>query len=305
MSVTSYLGSLEYNGQSLLGGSKNVTEGGYTTRNAPFAFARLLQQLQQPGGVLSEVTRSRTFAGEAEGIVSQGDAIKDQTSQQLQQQGVNEAQATQQLAQVDQSVLQALSQAQAESEGALAENEANALTQLTNVVTQSEDIQKTRTEELRQYEELMSMIKKQQRFQNILGVAGLALNFFPGIGTAISAGLGKFGGKLGGLFGAEGPDGGDQSVGNLGLTEDLFQGSTPGDLFSSQANGIGPAPPQSIGPQLNNPQGLVPYRLPSLSSAFQGIQFPQTTQPVQGPSSFGPSTTTPINIQELLANAFN
>jgi len=309
MSMTSYLQSIEYNNESLLGGTVNVTDGGYTTRNAPFAFARMLQELSQPGGILSEVTRSRTFAGEAEGIVNQGNELGDQTSRQLQQQGVNEAQATQQLAQVDQSVLQALSQAQAASEGELAENEANALTQFTSVLNQSEDIQKTRTEELRQYEELMAMIKKQQKFQNILGIAGLALNAFPGIGSAIGMGIKGLGASLFGGGGGSAPTG-------PGVSDDFLLGTSPGDRAAALAGGIGPAPATPLGPQPYNPGGLVPYRLPSFSSAFENVSFPSTsapsydvptstTVPWQGPQQLGPNTGFQVNIQDVLANAFN
>lgn len=187
--VAQYLDSIKFNGRSLgAGGQVDATAGGFTQSNAPFIFAALLRDLAKPGGPLSTLAQDKIFAGQVESAISGGRGLRTDTLRKLASAGVNEAQAMQQVAGVDQQVLAGISAQRSDAERELQSATAEAKTQLANVTSQSEDIQKQRQEDLRRFNKLYKNLKKQQQFSNILGVASLALNFIPGIGTALGIG---------------------------------------------------------------------------------------------------------------------
>lgn len=183
--VAEFLDQIKFNGRSLgSGGQVDATAGGFTQSNAPFVFAALLRDLSRPGGPLSTLSQDKIFSGQVESAINQGRGLRTDTMRRLAANGVNETQALQQVAGIDQQVLAGISSQRSESERVLQDAIAEAKTQLANVTSQSEDIQKTRAEELRRFNKLYRNMKKQQMFSNVLGVASLALNFLPGLGPA-------------------------------------------------------------------------------------------------------------------------
>lgn len=201
-----YMRSLEFNGQSLdRGGTIDPTRGGYTVSNAPFIFARLLQQLSQPGGPLSELSSSRVLGGKVAGIASQAEAQRRQTGTNLANAGVNDAQAGSILAGVDTGVQRAISEARAAEQARLQDKQQEALTGLANVTAQSESTQKERAEQLRQFEIALKELKKNKKFNRLISIASLGVS---------AAGAGLFSG-FGALFGA-GSSGSTARTGSAG-----------------------------------------------------------------------------------------
>lgn len=195
MELQDFLRQLKFNGQSLdKGGTVDATAGGYTVSNAPAVYARLLQQLSQPGGPLSSLESSRVLGGQVSSIVSQGDQERRSAGTRLSNAGLNEGQASAALAGVDTNVMRAISEARATEQRRLSGAQQEALTGFANVVTQSESTQKERAEQLRQFEIALKEMRKQQRFSRIVSIASLGISAF---------GAGLFSG-LGGAFGGGG-----------------------------------------------------------------------------------------------------
>lgn len=219
MAVSDYLSQFQFNGTPVTGGSGTFdpSKGGFTTSNAPFIFARLLEELSKPGGALSSLSTSRAFAGEVESIIGQSRAARGQVQDALVSSGVNEAQALQQVGGFDQQLLSGLTSRRAARETEQQGREQEALTTFANSLSQAEDVQKSRTEQLRQFDKLYKNFKKQQQLQNILQGVGLVI-------SAVGAGSGSF---LGSLFGAIGSSaankaGGDASASELGSQQQSF-----------------------------------------------------------------------------------
>lgn len=191
MELQDFLRQIKFNGQSLdRGGTVDATAGGYTVSNAPAVYARLLQQLSQPGGALSSLESSRVLGGQVSSIVSQGDQERRSFGTRLSNAGLNEGQAAAALSGVDTSVMRAISEARAAEERRLSGAKQEALTGFANVVAQSESTQKERAEQLRQFEIALKEMRKQQRFSRIVSIASLGISAF---------GAGFFSG-LGGMF---------------------------------------------------------------------------------------------------------
>lgn len=243
--VQDYLNSLKFNGRNLGGGGVvDASSGGFTQSNAPFIFASLLNTLSKPGGPLSTLAQDKIFSGQVESTISQGQQARTNTARGLAANGVNEAQAVTQLGGFDQQVLQQIATQRGASEKDLQDAIAEATTQMANVTSQSDELQKQRAEDLRRFNKLYRNMKKQQQFSNILGVAGLALNFLGPLGTAASVGL-----NAAAKSGGNGPPSGQSAI--------------PGAAPS------GPGQASTMWAQLDNP---LTFGMPSATQAnFAGI----------------------------------
>jgi hypothetical protein len=180
VSVQQFLRGFEYNGQGFGDqGPVDPSQGGFTTSNAPFLFAQLLQQLSDPGGPLSSLSLNQVLAGQTSGLVAANAGAKDQALNQLADSGANAATAAMATGGFEQQLLEQIGATRAAAQENLQERQAKAATDFTNVLAQSEATQKERTEQLRQYESLRKDIKKQNKFNRALGIASLALSFLP------------------------------------------------------------------------------------------------------------------------------
>jgi hypothetical protein len=208
--LNDFLRQTQFNGQRLdQGGTFDPSRGGFTVSNAPLVFARLLQQLSQPGGPLSSLESSRVLAGQVSGITTAGESERRATGSRLASAGVNEAQGAAILSGVDTGIQRAISQARSTERQRLNDAQQEALTGFANVVAQSESTQKERAEQLRQFEIALSETRKQQRFNRIVSIASLGVSAF---GAGLFNGLGS---RISGLFGGSAPAGSPQPNGGL------------------------------------------------------------------------------------------
>ena len=239
--LTDFLRETRFNGQRLdQGGTFDAAQGGFTVSNAPRVFARLLQQLSQPGGPLSALESSRVLGGQVSGITSAGEAERRATGSRLATAGVNEAQGAAILSGVDTGIQRAISAAKATERLRLNETQQEALTGFANVIAQSEATQKERTEQLRQFEIALAETRKQQRFSRLISIAGLGVSLLTaGLDGGLFAGLGSkfFGGKKPGPVPDTGNAGGGLELRGNGLNRG------PINTFSPQSGGT------------NNPSG--------------------------------------------------
>lgn len=225
MELQDFLRQVKFNGQTLdQGGTVDATAGGYTVSNAPAVYARLLQQLSQPGGPLSGLESSRVLGGQVSSIARAGDQERRSAGSRLAAAGLNEGQAAAALSGIDTNVTRAIGEARAEETRRLSGLQQEALTGFANVVAQSEATQKERTEQLRQFEIALKEMRKQQRFSRIVSIASLGVSAF---------GAGMFGG-IGKLFG------GGQTAGTAGAAATAPLGNNPNDFSLPALGGFSP-----------------------------------------------------------------
>lgn len=240
MELQDFLRQFRFNGQALdRGGTIDPSTGGFTVSNAPAIYARLLQQLSQPGGPLSSLESSRVLGGQVASITTAGEQERRSAGARLSSAGLNEAQAAAALSGIDTGVQRAIGAARAEETRRLSTGQQEALTGFSSVLAQSESTQKERAEQLRQFEIALKEMKKQQKFNRLISIASLGVSAF---------GAGMFSG-LGGFFGGgEAPTtaAGNAPLPSAGITAQSALGG-PNFGFDPLSQGVGTFRPQFPG----------------------------------------------------------